>query len=113
MRNIGVEMIVTPLVEANDKFSFQLEPKVIEFEGFAEYGGCCLSSNTTVTVLSGFYQPIFSTHECIQNILNEAIFVMDGLTREEVKKVKDKVPILSDIQLIGRLFSSKIQRQET
>jgi general secretion pathway protein D len=32
---------------------------------------------------------------------------MGGLTREEVKEVQDKVPILGDIPLIGRLFRSK------
>jgi general secretion pathway protein D len=29
------------------------------------------------------------------------------LTREEVKKVEDKVPILGDIPLLGRVFRSK------
>ena len=32
---------------------------------------------------------------------------MGGLTREEVKKVNDSVPILSKIPLIGKLFQSK------
>jgi general secretion pathway protein D len=32
---------------------------------------------------------------------------MGGLTREEVKEVNDRVPILGDIPLIGRLFRSK------
>ena len=31
---------------------------------------------------------------------------MGGLTREEVKKVNDKVPILGDLPLLGRLFRS-------
>ncbi len=32
---------------------------------------------------------------------------MGGLTREEVKKVHDKVPVLGDIPLFGRAFRSK------
>jgi hypothetical protein len=32
---------------------------------------------------------------------------MGGLTREEVKDVQDKIPLLGDIPLIGRLFRSK------
>lgn len=111
MRNIGVEMSVTPIVEADDTISLQLEPKVTEFEGFVEYGGVnvAVSSNTTVTVPSGFYQPIFSTRELHTevNIFDGATVVMGGLTREEVKEVRDKVPILGDIPLLGRLFSSK------
>jgi hypothetical protein len=41
MRNIGVEMIVKPIVEADDTISLQLGRKFIEFEGFVEYGKCC------------------------------------------------------------------------
>jgi general secretion pathway protein D len=33
--------------------------------------------------------------------------MMGGLTREEVKKVDDKIPILGSIPLLGRLFHSK------
>ena len=32
---------------------------------------------------------------------------MGGLTREEVKKTSDKVPVLGDIPFIGRAFRSK------
>jgi general secretion pathway protein D len=32
---------------------------------------------------------------------------MGGLTREEVKKVDDKVPFLGDLPIVGRLFRSK------
>ena len=32
---------------------------------------------------------------------------MGDLTRKEVKEVRDKVPILGDIPLLGRLFSTK------
>jgi general secretion pathway protein D len=40
-------------------------------------------------------------------IWDGATIVMGGLTREEVKKVEDKVPILGDIPLLGRAFRSK------
>jgi general secretion pathway protein D len=87
-----------------------LEPKVTEFEGFVEYGGTSIgiSSGITASVPSGFYQPIFSTREIRTevNILDGSTVVMGGLTREEVKEVHDKVPILGDIPLIGRLFRS-------
>ena len=36
-----------------------------------------------------------------------ATLVMGGLTREEVKKVNDKIPFFGDIPLVGRLFRSK------
>jgi len=111
-KNVGVEMQVTPIVEEDGRYiSLKLEPRVTEFEGFVEYGGrsVAISGDTTVDVPSGFFQPIFSTRE-IQTevtIANGATVIMGGLTREEVKQVHDKIPILGSIPIIGRLFRSK------
>lgn len=111
VRNIGVEMEVTPTVEDNNSISLRLEPQVTEFEGFVEYGGnsVALSGNTTVNVPSGFFQPIFSTRKIRTEVTIQdgATVVMGGLTREEAKQVHDKVPLLGSIPLIGRLFQSK------
>ena len=111
-RNVGVEMKVTPTVEEDDySISLDLNPKVTEFEGFVEYGGpsIAISSGTTVTVPPGFYQPIFSVREITTKVTiwDGATLVMGGLTREEVKKVNDKVPFFGDLPLVGRLFRSK------
>ena len=110
-RNIGVEMSVTPNVENDDTISLILEPRVTEFEGFVEYGGpsVAIQGGTTVTVPSGFFQPIFSTREITTEVtvFDGATVVMGGLTRDEVKTVNDKVPVLGDIPGIGRLFRSE------
>ena len=110
-RNVGVEMTVTPNVENDDTISLILEPRVTEFEGFVEYGGpsVALQGGTTVTVPAGFYQPIFSTREITTEVTvyDGATVVMGGLTRDEVKSVNDKVPVLGDIPGVGRLFRSE------
>jgi general secretion pathway protein D len=111
-RNVGVELKVTPTVEEDDySISLDLNPKVTEFDGFVEYGGpsIAISGGTTVTVPSGFYQPIFSVRDISTRVTiwDGATLVMGGLTREEVKTVNDKVPILGDLPLIGRAFRSK------
>lgn len=111
-RNVGVELKVTPTVEEDDySISLDLNPRVTEFEGFVEYGGqsVAIGGGTTVTVPSGFYQPIFSTREVTTKVTvwDGATLVMGGLTREEVKKTSDKVPVLGDIPFIGRAFRSK------
>lgn len=111
-RNVGVELKVTPTVEEDDySISLDLNPRVTEFDGFVEYGGpsIAISGSTTVTVPSGFYQPIFSVRDISTKVTiwDGATLVMGGLTREEVKKVNDKVPILGDLPLIGRAFRSK------
>lgn len=112
MRNVGVELKVTPTVEEDDySISLDLNPRVTEFEGFVEYGGpsVAISGSTTVTVPPGFYQPIFSVRDISTKVTiwDGATLVMGGLTREEVKKVNDKVPFFGDIPLLGRLFRSK------
>jgi general secretion pathway protein D len=111
-RNVGMELRVLPTVEEDDhSISLELHPKVTEFEGFIEYGGpsIAISGGRTVTVPPGFYQPIFSVREVSTRVTlwDGATIIMGGLTREEVKKVEDKVPILGDLPLIGRAFRSK------
>jgi general secretion pathway protein D len=111
-RNVGVELKVTPTVEEDDySVSLDLNPKVTEFEGFVEYGGpsVAISGGTTVTVPPGFYQPIFAVREVTTKVTiwDGATLVMGGLTREDVKKVKDKVPVLGSLPVLGRLFRSE------
>jgi general secretion pathway protein D len=111
-RNVGVELKVTPTVEEDDySVSLDLNPKVTEFEGFVEYGGpsVAISGGTTVTVPPGFYQPIFAVSEVTTKVTlwDGATLVMGGLTREDVKKVRDKVPVLGSLPGLGRLFRSE------
>ena len=111
MRNVGVELKVTPTVEEDDySISLDLNPTVTEFEGFVEYGGpsVAISGGTSVTVPPGFYQPIFSVRDIATKVTiwDGATLVMGGLTREEVKKVNDKVPVLGSLPMLGRLFRS-------
>jgi general secretion pathway protein D len=110
-RDIGVELRVTPTVEEDDRsITLDLNPKVTEFEGFVEYGGAsvAISSGTTVTVPSGFYQPIFAVRDITTKVTiwDGATLVMGGLTREDVKTTNDKVPVLGNVPVLGRLFRS-------
>ena len=113
-RNIGVELKVTPTVEEdNHSISLELNPRVTEFEGFVEYGGqsIAIAGNppTTVTIPSGFYQPIFGVRELTTKVTiwDGATIMMGGLTREDVRKANDKVPVLGNVPVLGRLFRSR------
>jgi general secretion pathway protein D len=111
VRNVGVELKVTPTVEEDDySISLDLNPKVTEFEGFVEYGGqsVAVSGSTTVTVPSGFYQPIFAVRELTTKVTiwDGATLVMGGLTREDTRKTNDKVPVIGNLPVLGRLFRS-------
>ncbi len=111
MRRVGVELTVTPTVEQDSSVTLDLNPRVTEFQGFVEYGGTSIAvtNSQSVSVPSGFYQPIFATREVntTVNIWDGATVVLGGLTREEVRTVSDKVPVLGDIPLVGRLFRSE------
>jgi general secretion pathway protein D len=110
IQEVGVTLEVTPTVAADDSIALNLKPKVTEFEGFVEYGGTsiAISGTTTVSVPSGFFQPIFSTREVTTDVtvFDGATVVIGGLTREEVKTVDDKVPVLGSIPVIGAAFRS-------
>jgi general secretion pathway protein D len=110
VQEVGVTLEVTPTVAADDSIALNLKPKVTEFEGFVEYGGTsiAIAGDTTVSVPSGFFQPIFSTREVTTDVtvFDGATVVIGGLTREEVKTVDDKVPVLGSIPLIGAAFRS-------
>jgi general secretion pathway protein D len=110
VQDVGVTLEVTPTVGADDSIALNLKPKVVEFEGFVEYGGTsiAISGGTTVSVPSGFFQPIFTTREVTTDVtvFDGATVVIGGLTREEVKTVNDKVPVLGDIPLLGNAFRS-------
>jgi general secretion pathway protein D len=110
VQEVGVTLEVTPTVGADDSIALHLKPKVTEFEGFVEYVGTsvAISSGTTVTIPSGLFQPILTTREVSTDVtvFDGATVVIGGLTREEVKTVNDKVPVLGDIPLIGAAFRS-------
>ena len=110
IQEVGVTLEVTPTVAADDSIALNLKPKVTEFEGFVEYGGTsiAISGGVSVSVPSGFFQPIFSTREVTTDVtvFDGATVVIGGLTREEVKTIDDKVPILGSIPLIGAAFRS-------
>lgn len=110
-RDVGIVMRVKPTVNDDDTIYLDIEPTVTEFEGFIEYGtpSIALSGNVTVSVPPGFFQPIFTvrTVKSEVTVLDGATVLLGGLSREEVKTVEDKVPVLGDIPFLGRFFSSK------
>ncbi len=116
-RDVGVVMEVTPTVEEDGAISLDMPSiKVTEFEGFMQYGGVAvaIAGDTTVTVPSGFVMPVFSVREVQTRVtvFDGATVVLGGLTREDVRTIDDKVPLLGDIPVIGRLFQSKGKTSE-
>jgi general secretion pathway protein D len=116
-RNVGVTLKVTPTVDAaRNRISMKLQPEIVEFEGFVEYGGrnIALLGDQQLIAPTGFFQPIFSVRKIDTDVTlwDGATLVMGGLMREEVIRVKDKVPVLGDIPLLGRLFRSEAESSQ-
>jgi general secretion pathway protein D len=115
-REVGVVLNVTPTVQKYNQIHLQLNPKVTEFDGFIEYGGSSVSLSPssfgpTVISPSGILMPIFSVRKVLTEVtvFDGATVIIGGLTREEVKTVNDKIPVLGNIPLLGRLFQSSAE----
>ena len=122
-RNTGVTLEVEPVVGPDGvTIDLNLVPQVVEFEGFINYGSAIfgvnpnLISGTTVpTVLltnNVINQPIFSTRKVTTSVSvwDGQTVVLGGLMREDVQKTEDKVPIVGDIPLVGRLFRTNVDQ---
>lgn len=128
-RDVGVTLEVEPVVGPdNYTIDLNLSPEVVEFEGFINYGSPILGP--FIPLIGGVPVPgaAISTTELTPNVVNQPIFstrkvttsvsiwdgqtvALGGLIREDVQKVQDKVPLLGDIPLAGRLFRSDVDQK--
>jgi general secretion pathway protein D len=108
-REVGVVLNVRPTV-GDDEYtvSMTLTPEVVDFEGFLIYTGTAqLSGGAPVTF--SISQPLFSKRTVSTSVVvwDGQTVVLGGLISEDEKKFDDRIPILGDLPLVGRLFQSK------
>jgi general secretion pathway protein D len=120
-RNTGVTLEVEPTV-GPDGYTIELNlvPQVVEFEGFVNYGSPIQTTSTdilgrqfvNIITPNVINQPIFSTRKVTTavTVFDGQTVVLGGLMREDVQKVQDKVPLLGDVPIVGRLFRSNIDQ---
>ena len=121
-RNTGVTLEVEPAI-GPDNFTIDLNlvPQVVEFEGFINYGSPIQTtstnpitgvSTTNIITPNVINQPIFSTRKVTTSVsvFDGSTVVLGGLIREDVQKVEDKVPLLGDVPILGRLFRSSVDQ---
>ena len=67
---------------------------------------------TVVLTPNVINQPIFSLRKVSTSVsvYDGSTVVLGGLVREDIQKVNDKVPVLGDVPLVGRLFRSKVDQ---
>jgi general secretion pathway protein D len=128
-RDLGVLLEVEPQVGAdNYTIDLSLRPEVVEFDGFINFGSPIIGPRFDPSVILAGDPSGIGTYTITENVMNQPVFsirrvetsvsiwdgqtvAMGGLIREDVQKVDDKVPILGDIPLAGRLFRSSVDQK--
>jgi general secretion pathway protein D len=123
-QDLGVVLEAKPTIGPDGyTIDLELDPKVVDFDGFINYGSPINAVGYTPSSQNGnlvqvpfvqtlttntINQPVFTTRE-----VNTFVTVWDGQTvslggliTENVVKAQDKIPFLGDIPLAGRLFRS-------
>lgn len=121
-RNTGVTLEIEPTIGENDfVIDIRFLPSITEFEGFINYGSPILAPSvdangnpvTLVVTENRIEMPVFSKRsvDTSLTIYDGYTVAVGGLMREDVQIVEDKVPILGDIPIIGRLFQSEAENR--
>ncbi len=117
-RPVGVTLEIQPnIAEGDYVIDFKFTPEIVEFDGFINYGSPISTAGTdaegqpvTVTITENRIEmPVFSTRkvDTEMTIYDGHTVAIGGLMQESVQTVEDKVPVLGDLPLVGRLFRSE------
>ena len=121
-RNTGVTLEIEPTIGENDfVIDLRFVPEIVEFDGFINYGSPIQAPSTdalgnpvvSIITENRIEMPVFSARRVSTSltIYDGYTVAVGGLIREDVQNVEDKVPILGDIPIIGRLFQSKAENR--
>ncbi|MGA0854212.1 MAG: Amuc_1098 family type IV pilus outer membrane protein [Luteolibacter sp.] len=117
-REVGITLEVLPVADANKRFvDVTLNPSFVEFDGFVNFGSpirqsvqqSLLGAQPAEITKNAILMPIFSVQRLATQltVADGATIAIGGLMTESVKSVDDKVPVLGDIPVVGRMFSSR------
>jgi general secretion pathway protein D len=118
-QDIGVSLEVKPTTYPDQRIDLDItKAQVVDFDGFIDYGAPILTKlefETPVSVLTPgtINQPVFNIRSIVTRLqlLDGQTAVLGGLLREDTQEINDKVPVLGDLPLIGRLFQSKVSER--
>jgi general secretion pathway protein D len=114
----GPSLDVLPYVSA-DGFTIQMTilPTVTEFIGYDDPGAFVVQAQSAAAGQGGVAVPITAQLPLprfrVRQVTTSAIVwdgqtvALGGLISENVQKIKDKVPVLGDLPLLGRFFRSE------
>ena len=95
VKNTGVSLEALPTLATDGTIDLRITPQVVEFEGFKDIG-------------HGRKPPVFSERKVQANVTLRSgqTVILGGAIREDQQMVEDKIPVLGDVPLLGRLFRS-------
>jgi general secretion pathway protein D len=117
-REVGVILSVTPDVSPDGQMiNLNMTPEVVTEPDWKNYGSTYTSydpNGQPVVQQLNMEQPFFKTRRVQTqiSIYNGATVVMGGLINEQRDSVEDKIPVLGDIPVFGRLFQSRYEKSD-
>lgn len=121
MRKVGTVIEMEPVISENGKeVEILLTPETTEFEGFIDYAS---DINNSVDLGNGPFpqpvdnriiQPIFRTNKISTavKVYDGSTVVLGGVIQDRRINIKDKVPVVGDIPLVGRFWKSQVDLVE-
>ena len=123
---IGVELGVKPDVIGNDRVLLELQPTFQDFEGNINYGANIFSvyasrpnppilaaTNPVLIITNVINQPVFVKREVKLapiEVSDGYTLLLGGLLREDIQNVDEKIPLLGDLPVFGRMFQGKTEQ---
>lgn len=117
MRKLGTVIEMEPVISDNGReVEILLTPETTEFEGFIDYAS---DINNTIDTGNGSFsqpvdnriiQPIFRTNKISTavKVYDGSTVVLGGVLQDRRVNVRDKVPVVGDIPLVGQFWRSKV-----
>ncbi len=106
--DLGIIMDVTPQVNGR-KIRVRMAPKVTTFSGWTSFTSTDASGNIDM-----MRKPIISVRDIdtTVTVYDGETIVLGGVIDDTVTTLNDKIPVLGDLPLVGRMFQSRYTRAE-
>jgi general secretion pathway protein D len=127
-RRVGMVLNVEPVISDDARsVDLTLTPEFTEFVGFVNYGSPIFNV-TRSSIAAGvdlvgkqeltpntILQPIFSTKKVTTavKVYDGATIVLGGVISDNTIMIDDKIPVLGDVPVVGRLFQGKVKQKRS
>ena len=127
-RRVGMVLNVEPVISDDARsVDLTLTPEFTEFVGFVNYGSPIFNVTRTAAAPgvdfvgkqeltpNTILQPIFSTKKVTTavKVYDGATIVLGGVISDNTIMIDDKIPVLGDVPVVGRLFQGKVKQKRS